>query len=69
MTAPAPLLDKAAVADRLGCSPRLVDKMTAGRVLPFVKVGRLTRFRPEDVERWIQANTAPAVRGPLSRPG
>ena len=54
---PAALLDADQVAARLGCSLRLVRQFSAERRIPFVKVGRLTRFKPSDVESFVEANT------------
>jgi excisionase family DNA binding protein len=57
---PAALLSADQVAARLGCKIRLVRKLSAERRIPVVKVGRLTRFKPSDVESYIESNT---VRG------
>ena len=51
------LLSEGEVAQLLGCS---VFKLQQDRFkktgLPWVKIGRLCRYRPEDVESFIQAN-------------
>jgi excisionase family DNA binding protein len=56
------LLDCSQVADILGCSLRTVRRITELRTIPFVKVGRLVRFRPQDIERYIALHTTEAVR-------
>lgn len=60
-TDPAALLNADQVAARLGCKIRLVRKLQAERQIPFVKVGRLTRYRPSDVESYIESNTVRAI--------
>lgn len=33
------------------------DRISGGKdMLPFVRIGRLIRYRPEDVEAWIARN-------------
>jgi excisionase family DNA binding protein len=59
---PSALLSANQVAARLGCSLRLVQQLAAERRIPFVKVGRLNRFRPSDVEAFIETNTVRGVR-------
>lgn len=54
------LLDSPQLAARLGCTERMVRKMTAERRIPFVKVGRLVRFRPQDVEAFVSSNLVEA---------
>ena len=50
------LYDEVAIAQRLGCK---VKTLQAWRVRgggpSFVRVGRLVRYRPQDVESWIDA--------------
>lgn len=29
-------------------------KMVASKKIPFVKIGRLVRFNPEDIARWVE---------------
>jgi excisionase family DNA binding protein len=52
------LLTPEAVARRLACSPKSVYAWAARGVLPRVRLGRLVRFRPSDVNRFIDANLA-----------
>ena len=48
-------------ADWLAVSPRMVRRLVAERRIPYVKVGRYVRFRPEDVEAWRDGQVCPAV--------
>jgi predicted DNA-binding transcriptional regulator AlpA len=55
-TAVAPLLKKVEVAARLAVTLSGLDKLRAkGEAPPEVLVGRSPRWRPEDVEAWIEA--------------
>lgn len=57
-----PLIDEDETARRLGLSAQtLCNWRCKGRTdLPFVRVGRAVRYRPEDVERFISENTVGA---------
>lgn len=48
-------------AERLGVTPRMIRRLTTSRRLPFVKVGRLVRFREADLVEFVEAWTVPAV--------
>lgn len=50
------LLTVREVADALRCSPRSVAAWTASGDLASVKLGRLRRYRPQDVETFIRRN-------------
>jgi len=50
------LLDVDDVASRLGIKKRLAYAMADRGDIPSVKIGRLLRFRPADVEAYILAN-------------
>jgi excisionase family DNA binding protein len=47
------LLSIGQLAERLGTTPRHVRRLVAGRRVPFVKVGRLVRFDPDDIAAWL----------------
>jgi hypothetical protein len=50
----APLLTDYDVERRTGrARPTLQKDRVAGRGIPFVKIGRLVRYRPEDVDAYI----------------
>ena len=52
-----PLLTIDQVAARLDVKPARVRELYRKGQLPVVNVGRLVRFRPEDVDRWIAERT------------
>lgn len=58
----APLLDAKQVAALLGVSVRTVQQLAASRQLPSVPVGRLVRFRPEDVEAFVASRRVSNIR-------
>ncbi len=47
------LLSVGQLAGRLGTTPRHVRRLVAERRVPFVKVGRLVRFDPDDIAVWL----------------
>jgi excisionase family DNA binding protein len=63
-----PLLDIEGLATRLGVGARFVRRLVEERRVPFVKVGRLVRFDPVEVEAWIRASRV-APQRTLVRPG
>ncbi|MGI8806890.1 MAG: helix-turn-helix domain-containing protein [Acidimicrobiales bacterium] len=48
-----PLMDLAAVAERLGVNQRHVRRLVAERRIPFLKWGHLLRFDPSEIEGWL----------------
>jgi len=64
------LLKVGDVAESLGVSLQTVWKLVRRGQLPVVAIGRARRFRPEDIEHLVQANTTlrPAVEQALPRP-
>ena len=42
------------VATHLGVTVRHVRRLVAERRIPFIKWGRLLRFDPADLDRWIE---------------
>jgi len=63
-----PLLDIDGLATRLGVGARFGRRLVEERRVPFVKVGRLVRFDPVEVEAWIRASGV-APQRTLVRPG
>jgi predicted site-specific integrase-resolvase len=59
------LLDEAAAAARLAIAPATlrVWRCTGRYALPFVKVGRLVRYRASDIDRFIARRTHGEVAG------
>ena len=49
------LLTKKEVAQCLSCSVRNVDTLRKTAGLPYVLIGRLVRFRPSDIQEWMQS--------------
>jgi excisionase family DNA binding protein len=47
-------LNKDEVAHFIGCSWRHVQNLTHGGILPYVKLGRLIRYRKQDIEQAIE---------------
>lgn len=56
---PAPLLDQNAVAKLLNCTTKFLEaRRVRGGGPAFVRVGRLVRYRPSDLDQWIEARLA-----------
>ena len=49
------------VALALRCSTRTIDALVARRAIPFIKIGRLIRFRLGDVHRALNRLTVKEV--------
>jgi excisionase family DNA binding protein len=60
---PGALMSVPEAAEVLGCSQRMVRKLVHTRQIPFVRIGRLIRFRRSDIDGYITANTQPATTG------
>ena len=54
------LIDKRETAERLGISVRSLDRLIRANdnPLPHVVVGRLVKFRPIDVQVWIESKVS-----------
>jgi excisionase family DNA binding protein len=59
------LVDIDAVSRALGISMRQVRRFVADGQIPFVRVGHLIRFDPDDLNDWINARRAGSI-GPLA---
>jgi excisionase family DNA binding protein len=46
----------------LGCTPDTLRVWTSRRRVPFVKVGRLTRFLKADLEAYLQQHRVPVTK-------
>ncbi len=55
------LLTTEEFAAALGLSPKTVRQWTWMRRVPFIRVGRAIRFRPETVNEIIDRGTMPAL--------
>ena len=49
-------------ASYLGCTPDTLRVWVSKRRVPFVKVGRLTRFLKWDLDDFLERNRVPAER-------
>ena len=49
------LMDIAGVAERLGVRPKTIYAWVHMRQIPYVKMGRLVKFDPKDIDAWIQS--------------
>ena len=55
---PRRLLSREEVEEVFGISKRFLETAKANGVGPSrVQIGRLVRYRPEDIEQWIEKNT------------
>jgi excisionase family DNA binding protein len=51
------------VAEQLGVSVRHLRRLVAGNRIPFIKLGRLIRFDPRELEAWLVGARVPARDG------
>jgi excisionase family DNA binding protein len=56
------LLNIKEVADYTGLSPHTLYTMVSQRRIPFVKLGRLTKFDLHELDRWIASQSVKARR-------
>jgi excisionase family DNA binding protein len=56
------LVDIQSVAGSLGVSVRQVRRWVAEGQIPFVRVGHLIRFDPDDLNEWINARRVRSVK-------
>lgn len=56
------LLDVAGLADHLGVSERFVRRLVDQRRIPFHKIGKYVRFRPDEVSVWVARCKVDALR-------
>lgn len=61
------LLNTEEFAAALGLSPKTVRQWTWTRKVPFVRVGRSIRFRPETVTEIIDRGAVPALESRLAK--
>ena len=50
-------------AQRLACSEAMLRKWMHKGKLPYVKVGRLSRLREQDLDAWVRLGFTPPDRG------
>ncbi len=51
------------LVERLGTSTRHVRRLIAERRIPYLKVGKLVRFDPDEINRWLDDSRV-ALRPP-----
>jgi excisionase family DNA binding protein len=51
------------LAERLGITVRHVRRLIADRRVPYVKIGRLVRFDPDAIKRWLDSARRDADQG------
>ena len=56
------LIDVPTLAQRLGVRDKFVRRLVDERRVPFVKVGRLVRFDPAQVDAWLATHSVEPVR-------
>ena len=62
-TKPNDLLSTEQLAELLGVSSKAVRARGCGMSqLPVIRIGRLIRYRRQDVERWLEMNTREPFR-------
>ena len=57
------LLDVHGAAERLGVTDRFIRRLVEERRIPFHKIGKLVRFDPVEVDRWIDTCRVEPRRG------
>ena len=58
------LLDIETLARSLGISMRQVRRFVAEGRIPFIRIGHLIRFDPEEINEWIGGRRCGTQRGP-----
>ena len=61
MTTSPPLLTVQGVAEKLALSEKHVYRMCRLNRLPFVRIGGSLRFRPEDIDAWLESRVIKPV--------
>jgi excisionase family DNA binding protein len=60
------LLNITMLADHLGVTPRYVRRLIAEERIPYLKLGRLVRFDPDEIAEWLESARKKAA---APRPG
>jgi len=55
------LLDIPRAAEQLRVAQKTLYKWVEAGQVPFVRIGRLVRFRPEDLERWVAGRVCDSI--------
>lgn len=54
-------MDVSEVAAYLNLKPSKIRKMVFRREIPYVKIGRLVRFKRQAIEAWLEGLSAPSI--------
>jgi excisionase family DNA binding protein len=54
------LLDITEVADRCGVRVRFIRRLVAERRIPYIKLGHLLRFDPDEIAAWLDSQRVDA---------
>lgn len=55
------LINSKQVGEMLGCSKMTVERLQKAGKLPFVRIGRLVRYQPTAIQKWIDSGGANAA--------
>jgi excisionase family DNA binding protein len=61
VSTPSPLWDTKQLAAHLGVSPRYVGQLVKESRIPFTRLGRSLKFRPEEITTWVETRSRKAV--------
>lgn len=50
------LLDVEAAASYLAVTPRWIRRAVTNKTVPYIKVGKLLRFDPDDLDRYLESH-------------
>lgn len=50
------------LADFVGVSIATIYGWTSDRLIPYVKIGRLVRFDPVKIDRWLKERSIPSIK-------
>jgi excisionase family DNA binding protein len=48
------IFDVSSLAKHLGVNPSWVYKQVSMKTIPYFKIGKYTRFRKKDIDKWIE---------------
>lgn len=56
------------LGEQLGTSTRHIRRLVAERRIPYLKVGKLVRFDPDDINRWLDDSRVGLQPANVARP-
>lgn len=57
------LLDVAGAAEHLNVTPRFIRELVAQKKVRYHKLGKLLRFRPEDLDAYLESTVVEPAKG------